>query len=273
MAIELTFLGTGTSVGIPMIGCRCPVCARARAAGDRNRRRRSCLYVKSAGAAFVIDTPPDFREQMLDAGIERLDAVVFTHAHADHIFGFDDIRRFNTLQGGALPAYAVPETLGRIRGIFDYIGAVPPASGLYRPQIDFRPVEGPFEIGGVRLTPIDVEHGIKTSGFLLEAEGARIGYIPDCHGIPPASLALLHDLDVMALDALRRRPHPTHLRVEDTLKLLETIGAKRSYLVHLSHDLDHDGLSAELAAGHPSVFVSYDGLRVRVPEGGDGEKL
>lgn len=258
MVMEMTFLGTGTSVGVPMIGCHCPVCESA---DPKNKRRRSCFYVKTAETAFVIDTPPDFRQQMLDARIERLDAVVFTHAHADHLFGFDDIRRFNTLQGKELPAFAVPETLCRIQNIFDYIGRVPPANGLFRPLIRFEPVEGPFEIGDVRLTPLDVEHGVKTSGFLLECGGRRVGYISDCKRIPDSTMAVLRDVDVMVLDALRDRPHPTHMCVAEALDALALIGAKRSYLTHLSHDLDHTALSARLPE---TVFASYDGLRIEV---------
>ncbi|MBP5319578.1 MAG: MBL fold metallo-hydrolase [Kiritimatiellae bacterium] len=258
--MTVTFLGTGTSVGIPMIGCHCPVCESV---DPRNRRSRSCFYVQTGATAFVIDTPPDFRQQMLDARIERVDAVVFTHAHADHLFGFDDIRRFNTLQNAEIPAYAVPETLQRIQTIFDYIGRVPPANGLFRPRIRFEPVEGPFMIGDVRLTPLDVEHGVKMTGFLLEHEGRRVGYVCDCKRIPDATMALLRDLDVMVIDALRERPHPTHMCVEEALACLAEIGARRSYLTHLSHDLDHETLSARLPEG---VAVSYDGLRVAVGE-------
>lgn len=260
MAIELHFLGTGTSVGVPMIGCHCEVCESK---DPRNVRRRSCLYVKTPKTAFVIDTPPDFRQQMLDAKIERIDAVVFTHAHADHIFGFDDIRRFNTLEGGVLPAYGAPETIGRICQIFDYVGQVPSQLGLYRPLIHFVPVTAPFEIGDVRLTPLDVVHGTgKMTGWLLECGASRIGYISDCKEIPEATMALLHDLDVMALDALRYRPHPTHLSVDESLALLRRIAAKRSFLTHICHDLDHAKLSAELP---PGIFASYDGLTVTLP--------
>ncbi|MBP5511538.1 MAG: MBL fold metallo-hydrolase [Kiritimatiellae bacterium] len=258
--MELTFLGTGTSTGIPMIGCDCPVC---RSTDPRNKRRRSCLYVKTECVAFVIDTPPDFREQMLDADIRRLDAVVFTHAHADHVFGFDDVRRFNTLAGDVvLPAYGVPETLARIQRIFSYIKTTPNNLGLFRPLIEFRPVTGPFEIGDVRLTPFEVEHGEKMTGYLLESGGARVGYVCDCHRIPEHSLAQLTDLDVMILDALRPEPpHPTHLCLSESLALLARIGAKQSYLIHMGHGFDHATLVRNLP---PGIAPSYDGLRIRV---------
>ena len=258
--MELTFLGTGTSTGIPMIGCDCPVC---RSADPRNRRRRSCLYVKTERTAFVIDTPPDFREQMIDAKIDRLDAVVFTHAHADHIFGFDDVRRFNTLAGNAvLPAYGDPVTLAHIQRIFDYIKTTPDRQGLFRPLIEFRPATGPFEIGDVRLTPLEIEHGAKMTGYVIESGGARAGYVCDCHRIPEKSLAQLGGLDVMILDTLRRNPpHPTHLCLPEALQLLARIGAKRAFLTHMGHDFDHAELASELP---PGIAPGYDGLRVCV---------
>ena len=258
--MELTFLGTGTSTGIPMIGCDCPVC---RSTDPRNKRRRSCLYVKTENTAFVIDTPPDFREQMLDAEIQRLDAVVFTHAHADHIFGFDDVRRFNTLSGDVvLPAYGDPETIAHIQRIFDYIKTTPDNQGLFRPLIEFHPVTTSFEIGDVRLTPLDIEHGERMTGYLLESGGARAGYVCDCHRIPEQSLAQLSNLDVMVLDALRTEPpHPTHLTLNESLSLLTQIGAKQSFLTHMGHDFDHATLERSLP---PGIAPSYDGLRIRL---------
>ncbi|MBO4286842.1 MAG: MBL fold metallo-hydrolase [Kiritimatiellae bacterium] len=259
--MELTFLGTGTSTGIPMIGCDCPVC---RSADPRNKRRRSCLYVKTERTAFVIDTPPDFREQMIDADIRRLDAVVFTHAHADHIFGFDDVRRFNTLSGNVvLPAYGDPDTIAHIQHIFSYIKTTPDRLGLFRPLIEFRPVTVPFEIGDVRLTPLDIEHGERMTGYLIESGGARVGYVCDCHRIPEQSLARLTGLDAMILDALRTAPpHPTHLCLEESLALLARIGAKHSFLTHMGHDFDHAALERSLP---PGVAPSYDGLRLCFP--------
>ena len=261
MSIELTFLGTGTSVGVPMIGCHCLVCSSA---NPRNTRRRSSLYVRTEECAFVIDTPPDFRQQMLDFEIERLDAVVFTHAHADHIFGFDDIRRFNTLGGKVMPAYGDAETLADVRRVFSYIGNQPSAVGLYRPLVDFVVVDDAFRIGDVRLTPLDVEHGCRTTGYLMESGASRVGYVPDCHSMPDAVVERLKGVDVMILDALRYRPHPSHLCVAESLALLERIGAGTSYLTHLCHDVEHDGLEATLP---PEVRVGFDGLKVCLDDG------
>ena len=265
MFMELTFLGTGTSVGIPMIGCHCPVCS----SGDpRNTRRRTSLYVRTDTAAFVIDTPPDFRQQVLDFGVERVDAVVFTHAHADHIFGFDDIRRFNTLKGGVIPAYGDAETLGDVQRVFNYIGNKPSAHGLYRPLVDFVEVAETFQVGDVRLTPLDVQHGRKMTGYLMEHGPIKVGYVPDCLTMPAATVAQVKGADVMVLDALRYRPHPSHICVEESLALLAKIGAKASYLIHLCHDLEHAELETRLP---PDVRVSYDGLRVRLACAGDGK--
>ncbi len=258
MVMELTFLGTGTSVGVPMIGCRCAVCTSR---DPRNVRRRTSLYVTAGRTAFVIDTPPDFRQQALDFGVARVDAVVFTHAHADHIFGFDDIRRFNTLQGCVIPAYGDAETLADVRRVFHYIGNRPCPKGLYRPLVDFIEVEGAFEVGDVRLEPLDVRHGRRMTGYLLERGGVRVGYVPDCHVMPDATVERLRGVDVMILDALRERPHPSHISVGESLALLARIGARRSYLIHLCHEVDHAELEARLP---PEVRLSYDGLRVDV---------
>ena len=239
-----------------MIGCHCPVC---RSKDSRNVRRRTSLYVQTAKSAFVIDTPPDFRQQVLDLGVERVDAVVFTHSHADHIFGFDDIRRFNTIQDCVIPAYGDPETMTDIRRVFNYVGNRPAPNGLYRPLIDFIDVLAPFEIGDVRLTPLEVEHGYKMTGYLLECADRRVGYVPDCHAMPEKTIRALQGADVMILDALRYRPHPSHICVEESLALLSRIGARQSFLVHLCHDVEHAVLESRLPEG---IRVSYDGLKV-----------
>ena len=261
--MELLFLGTGTSVGVPMIGCHCAVCDSD---DPRNTRRRTSLYVRSAESAFVIDTPPDFRQQMLDNCIERLDAVLFTHAHADHIFGFDDVRRFNTLSGKVMPAYGDQATLDAVRRAFSYISDKPSPQGFYRPLVDFVPVKEPFTIGDVRLVPLAVEHGESMTGYLMECGGARVGYVPDCRALPAVTLERLKGVDVMILDALRYRPHPAHICIDESLTLLRRIGARRSFLIHLCHDVDHADLAAKLPEG---IEVSFDGLRI-VVTGGEG---
>ena len=252
--MRITFLGTGTSSGIPIIGCDCAVCAST---DPRNKRRRTSLYVEAGGQHILVDTPPDFREQALAYRLPRVDAVLFTHAHADHILGFDDIRRYNTMQNAVIPAYGSPTTMQDVRRIFDYIGQedVP---GFYRPRIDFRDIAGPFAIGPVRVEALEVEHGPKpASGFRFACEGRTLAYVPDCHAMPTAVEDAVRGVDVMILDALRHRPHKTHLTVRDSVALLQRIGARRSFIVHMCHDLEHDETRRALP---PGLDVSYDGL-------------
>ena len=203
-----------------------------------------------------VDTPPDFREQALCYKLARIDAGLFTHSHADHVFGFDDIRRYNTMQGGVIPAYADAATMQDLNRIFDYI-STDKIPGFYRPQIDFRTIEGPFELGELLITPLPVVHGPKpTFGFLFESGSNRLAYAPDCKQIPDETLELLKGVDVVILDALRHRDHKTHMTVEESVAMLRQIQARQSYLVHLCHDLDHATLAGALPEG---IDVSFDG--------------
>lgn len=262
--MKAVFLGTGTSVGVPMIGCACPVC---RSSDPRNTRRRAGFHVQSGGVHVIVDTSPDFRDQALTFNIPRVDAVLFTHGHADHIFGFDDIRRFNTVQNEVIPAYGHPATLASIRRIFDYIGHSP-VPGLYRPLIAFREATAPFDIGPLHVTPFEVQHDNNpTLGFRFdESPHQSLAYVPDCLSMSDAVVALLQGVDVMVLDALRHRPHKTHMTLAQSLALLDRIRPGRAYLTHMCHDLDH----AETEAGLPEhIRLAYDGLTVEttIPKG------
>ncbi len=257
--LDVLFLGTGTSTGVPMIGCDCPVCTSK---NPRNCRRRSCLYVRAGELALLIDTPPEFREQALAYDLRRVDALLFTHSHADHIFGLDDMRRFNTLQQAVIPAFATPQTTCEIRRIFDYISSDRNgAQGLYRPLIDFREVETPFEIGTVRVTPLDVAHGSgRTVGFRFDYQGRSLGYAPDCRDMPECSQKGFRGVDLMILDGLRHRPHVTHMTIAQSLEMIERLRPQRALLTHICHDIDHD---VEQQILPPGVSLAWDGLRVR----------
>jgi phosphoribosyl 1,2-cyclic phosphate phosphodiesterase len=254
--MKIVFLGTGTSVGVPVIGCQCPVCVSS---DPRNRRRRSSLYVESGGMHLVVDTTPDFREQVLANGITQIDAVLLTHSHADHIFGFDDVRAFNDGDGAPTPVFGSEESLADMRRIFDYVQRerVP---GMYRPRVAFRDITGPFDVGGIHAEAFRVDHDPHRAwGYLLESEGRTLGYFPDCSGMPAEVEARLGGVDVMVLDALRHRPHRAHYTLAQSVEVLKRIRAGRSYIIHMCHELDHEETENALPDG---MHVSYDGLTV-----------
>lgn len=259
MPLKLQFLGTGTSVGVPQIGCTCPTCLSR---DPRDKRRRSGLYVIGDKVRFVVDTPPEFRIACLELGISRVDAVLVTHAHMDHIAGFDDIRRFNTLNGEIpMRCCAAPETIESLRRVFPYITERANEQGLFRPMIHFEPVEGEFDVADVHVTPLPVVHGPRTNGYLFEIGGRRAAYISDCHEIPDETLEKIRGVDVLVLNCLRERFHPTHLNREAALAYVDKIGPGRTYFIHMCHDVKH----AEFEAGLPDgVKLSYDGLVVEV---------
>lgn len=255
--MKITFLGTGTSVGIPVIGCDCAVC---RSEDSRNRRRRSSLYVEAGGFHIVIDTSLDFREQVLDNKVSRIDAVLITHSHADHIFGLDDVRRFNTMQGSMIPVYGSAGTIADLKRIFTYVDQYVPEPGVFRPRLTFNVVTGVFPAGPVRVEALPVLHGrTDTYGFRLECEGRSLGYVPDCKEMPDSTLERFKGVDVMILDGLRHRAHPTHLTVDAAQSLLARIGAGRSYLTHICHDVDHATTQTTLA---PGVCLASDGMKL-----------
>lgn len=217
------------------------------------------MYIEAGLRHVVIDTPPDFREQVLTFSVPRLDAVLYTHCHADHIFGFDDIRRFNVVQSEAIPVYGSAQTINAMNTIFSYVHQQP-QPGLSYPRVALSVISEPFNIGNIRVEPLSVEHaGMDTFGYRIDCNGKSLGYVPDCHSMSEDVISKLAGVDVMILDALRRHPHPTHFTLDESVDVLQRIGANRSFITHIGHDLDHDETQRSLPEG---VNVPYDGLVV-----------
>lgn len=255
-ALRVVLLGTGTSHGIPMIGCSCEVCT----SGDpRDRRTRTSAAIQWADRSILIDTSPELRLQCLACGITRADAILFTHHHADHVVGLDDVRRFNSLQGGSIDCFGMPDTLDRLRVMFDYAFRDDPDYPSSKPHLRLRAIDGPFELFGRAVTPVPLLHGtLPVLGFRF----GRFAYCTDCSAIPEASWALLRDLDVLVLDGLRYRPHPTHMNLEQAVAAATRIGARQTYFTHIAHELAHEPVNRTLPA---DMALAYDGQVIELP--------
>ena len=255
MPITVTFLGTGTSTGVPVVGCSCRICTSGE---PKNKRLRQSVKIEAGGKQILIDTTPDLRQQLLRDPMPRLDFILFTHSHSDHLMGLDDIRPFNFRQREAIHAFANPMTAKAVRRAFSYIWNESQIGGG-KPQLELQEVEGRFTHEGVEVTPIPVTHGDWT---IL---GFRIGdfaYITDTNGIPPSSMRLLEGVRVLALDGLRPSPpHPTHFTIDEAIAAARRVGVPTTYLIHLTHDIDHDPFEATLPEGFK---LAYDGLRLEV---------
>ena len=252
--MRVTFLGTGTSGGVPVIHCNCSVC---RSLNPKNKRLRSSILIEAGGLNILVDTSPDLRQQLLRRPVERVDAVLYTHAHADHIFGLDELRRFNYLQKERIPAYANGSTAETLRSVFHYAfqtGALKPGV----PNLSLTVIDKVFALSGIEITPIPLMHGEQ------EILGFRIGkfaYCTDVSRIPEKSYSLLKGLDVLVLDALREKAHPTHFSLEQALEQAAKINAKKTWFTHISHILDQDKHGQNLPE---NCAFAYDGLELEI---------
>ena len=263
-SLRVTVLGSGTSHGVPSIGCDCAVC---RSSDPKDRRTRPSILIEIDGGddgaetpfatavrSILVDTSTDLRMQALANDVRRVDAILFTHSHADHIFGLDDVRRYNQMQQTAIPCFADEETLGNLKRMFSYVFNPPTQKGGGVQQLTIFKVAGPFSLGGVEIVPVPLFHG------RLPVLGFRIGsfaYLTDCNRIPDSSWPLLDGVRTVILDALRHRPHSTHFSVGEAIEVVGRLRADTAYFTHICHDLGHADTNAQLPAG---VQLAYDGL-------------
>jgi phosphoribosyl 1,2-cyclic phosphate phosphodiesterase len=263
--MRVIVLGSGTSHGVPAIGCDCAVC---RSPDPKDRRTRPSILIELDGGppsafaaevrSILVDTSTDLRAQALANDVRRVDAILFTHSHADHIFGLDDVRRYNQMQRGAISCYADGITLDSLRQMFAYVFEPPKQKGGGIPQIVPFRIAGPFSLGGAEIVPVPLFHGV------LPVLGFRVGafaYLTDCNRIPDQSWTLLDGVRVIVLDALRHRPHSTHFSVGEALDVAARLGVERAYFTHICHDLGHAATNAQLPAG---VELAYDGLVLEI---------
>lgn len=254
LGLNVTILGSGTSHGVPMIACDCAVCLSS---DPHDKRTRPSIVIRYGSTSLLVDTSPELRLQCLANDVRRADAVLYTHHHIDHVAGLDDLRRFNWVQDQALPCYGQAETLERLRTmftyVFDHVSDYPSA----KPRLTLHEINGPFEIGGRTITPIPLLHGN------LAVLGFRVGnfaYCTDVSKIPESSWPLLEGLDVLVLDALRKRPHPTHFNLDQAVEHAHKIGAKRTYFTHIAHELPHAETNRQLPKG---MALAHDGLVIK----------
>ena len=253
--LKITILGSGTSTGIPVVGCRCATCLSDH---PHNQRTRCSALLSYGKYNILIDTSTDLRQQALREDIRHIDAVFYTHSHADHMHGIDDLRGFNLHSKQSIPLYGSEQTLTTIRNSFSYIFDQSEQAS-YIPRLNLNPIDKPVEIFGLEIVPIAMRHG------QMEAFGYRCGpfaYLTDCNVIPPSSLELLDDLEVLILDGLRFTPHPTHFNIPQAVEMAKQIGAKQTLLTHLSHEVDHPVHDQQLPDG---INLAYDGQQFNLP--------
>jgi phosphoribosyl 1,2-cyclic phosphate phosphodiesterase len=255
--LTLTFLGTGTSIGVPAIGCNCITC---RSTDPRDKRCRSSVWMRTAEAAWIIDTGPDLRYQCLRAGIRHLDAALFTHAHMDHVTGFDELRRFTLEIDQFMPIHGLPSTLAVLERMFDYaFNGENRYRGYLKPFP--KPVHGPFPLGGLKVTPLPVQHGkVETIGYLFEREHRKLcAYIPDCKTPSAETLERIVGVDTLIIDALRFSEHPTHMNIAEALAVRDHAQPRQTFLTHMQCEVMHARDEPDLPEG---VRFAYDGLEL-----------
>jgi phosphoribosyl 1,2-cyclic phosphate phosphodiesterase len=250
-SVELLFFGSGTSAGVPMIGCQCDVCTST---DPHDKRMRPSVVISYNGTRVLVDTTPELRLQAIAHNVHRIDAVVMTHAHADHMMGFDDLRRFNFVAGGPLNLWGEEATIAALKRCFGYAFEEPPADmRVFRPYVISHPITGPFEIAGVTWAPIPLMHG---SMPILGFRVGNLAYCTDVSFIPETTFPLLEGLDVLVLDALQHKKHITHFSVEQAIQAAQRIGAKQTLFTHIGHTLPHEATNRTLP---PNIRLAYDG--------------
>jgi len=259
--VRLTLLGTGTSFGVPQIGCDCLVC---RSSDPKDRRTRTAALIEQGETRLLIDTPPEIRIQLLGARVDRIDAVLYTHEHADHVHGIDDLRIFSLKQRRALPAFGSAATLDFLRASYRYIfdPEMTPVPGTSKPKLELHPVEPgmPFDAAGLPVLPLAFEHGHAT---VLGFRVGKMAYLTDVKVVPDAARQALRGVEVLVLNALWWRSHPTHLSIPEAIETAQSIGARRTVLTHLTHETGHQSLADALP---PGIEPGYDGLVLEIAE-------
>jgi phosphoribosyl 1,2-cyclic phosphate phosphodiesterase len=248
--MRIVLLGSGTSAGVPTLGCRCAVC---RSDNPRNKRMRTSAYIETGGRRFLIDCGTDFRSQAIANGVEDVDFVLLTHTHADHVGGLDDLRAFNMVHRHPISVFGTRETLDEVRSRFAYcFRPAPPGGGI--PEFDMHEISGEFDAQGITVRPVPVFHG------KMPILGFRIGnfaYLTDVSEVPEPSFELIDGVDVLVTSALRHRPHPTHMSLGEAVKVAERVGARQTWFIHMCHDLEHEATNATLP---PGIRLGFDGL-------------
>lgn len=256
--MKITILGSGTSTGVPLIGCECSVCSSD---NRKNKRMRaSVVFTLSSGGEdknLLVDTSTDMRMQVIGNNIKRISGVLFTHKHADHIHGIDDLRAFNLTHDGPIPCFGNESTIDRVHSLFSYIfeaATGDKVKGGWKPSLVTEVIDGDFTVAGIKVVPLEVDHGKdKIYGFRI----GRGAYITDCSGVPDETMEKLKDLDVLILGALRHKPHPTHFTIAQAVEVSRKIGARRTVFTHLSHDIDFEKENKALPDG---IELAYDGM-------------